>query len=117
MWRVYLVWSELQALQGKPWGRPLESFRERSTNYILEFDDSLQGVGFRLFLVGVTYCAGRLQNTMELAAVVCGLAKLIRLVKGNYGVSLRGGVGMDAQSRTGFHSSRAQGAAMVFVLV
>jgi hypothetical protein len=134
LWRSFLIASELRANGGFPRCRDIDSFRLRLPSYRLEFDGSLRGLGFRVFLIhngfetllysGAVLLAFDLcglamyQNAMELAAVVCGLASLAHRGVRRTAVRLRGDsmsvLEWTAASQTTFKSSIARGAAMLF---
>ena len=108
LWRAHLFWAEIQTVRGAPRGRSLESFDLRPPILVLEMDGSLTGLGCRLFTRDPHSGSERLlghmkatlvddlggdssyQNTMELLAVVWGLAGLGQLGYQNCGVRIRG---------------------------
>jgi hypothetical protein len=134
LWRSFLIASELRANKGYPRGRDIDSFQLRVPSFRLEFDGSLKGLGFRVFLIqndfetllysGAVLLAFDLrglamyQNAMELAAVVCGLASLAHRGVRRSAVCLRGDsmsvLEWTADSQTTFKSTIARSAAMLF---
>ena len=134
LWRSFLIASELQANRGKPRGRDIDSFRVRYPSFTLEFDGSLKGLGFRIFIIldgretllysGAVLLSfellglARYQNAMELAAVVCGLASLANRGVRRSAIRLRGDsmsvLEWTADSQTTFKSTIARSAAMLF---
>ena len=103
-------------MSGAHHGRPMETFRVRQPSVVLKMDGSLYGIGCRFFslfesgeerLLGhssaptVDDMAGRpeLQNTVELMAVVYGLAVLGRCGYRNCCIRIRGD-STTAQKRT-----------------
>ena len=106
LWRVLLLRTEMNVRLNSSTGRPLELFRLRPPSYVIEFDGSLTGVGFRIFALvddcEILYGAGALtaafdldddssyQNTMELAAVVSALVLLATSGVSGTAVRLRG---------------------------
>jgi len=136
LWRAYLVLSELEKARGQPRGRPIESFRQRETTWVVEFDGSLQGVGFRVFSLNSSGeeklmafggemlsfdLEGRseFQNAMELAALACGMCLAVGLGARGASVKLRGdSVTVLEWSQHGtFKSQRSVGAAMALVAI
>jgi ribonuclease HI len=137
LWRSFLIASELRANRGYPRGRDIDSFRLRFPSFVLEFDGSLKGLGFRIFslLNGVetliysgavilSFCLfgqAKYQNAMELAAVVCGLASLAQRGVRRAAVRLRGDsmsvLQWTSNSQTTFKSTIARNAAMVFTAI
>jgi hypothetical protein len=134
VWRAYLVAAELSPVAH---ARPLASFEERTTAWTVEFDGSLEGVGFRVFRVDgqgrETECArhavmrgGKLpasdyQNSMELTAAACGLMAAVMLGAKGHAVRFRGDSTVALQwvrgEAAGAKSARARGAAMVMKAV
>jgi hypothetical protein len=136
LWRTYLVMSEISRDKGYSRGRSMESFRLRTADWLVEFDGSLSGVGYRIFVLkdgsevlleaGLAMAEFDLggisgyQNSMEMAAAVIGMLALVELGYSGGGVKLRG----DSQTVLSwatkgetFKSDRSLGANMVFVTI
>ena len=126
-------------MRDAPRGRSLESFELRPPQLVVEMDGSLAGLGCRLFsrdpLSGSEYLLGHMRavlvedlkgdssyrNTMELMAVVWGLAGLGQLGFQNCGVRVRGDsetvLRWTCATRGSFGSTRARGCLIAFVAV
>ena len=124
-------------MRGAPRGRSLESFDLRPPILVLEMDGSLTGLGCRLFTRDPHSGSERLlghmkatlvddlggdssyQNTMELLAVVWGLAGLGQLGYQNCGVRIRGDsdtvLHWTSSTRGSFGSILARGSLIAFV--
>jgi len=136
LWKAYLVLSELEKARGQPRGRPIESFRQRDTTWVVEFDGSLVGIGFRVFSLNgngeeILMAFGgeilnfdlkgrsEFQNAMEMAALAGGLCVAVGLGARGGSVKLRGdSVTVLEWSQHGtFKSQRSVGAAMALVAI
>jgi hypothetical protein len=138
LWRARITAAELATSRGDPSGRPLDSFRLRPPEAVLEFDGCLSGVGLRVFgvrpvgevvlaAVGVraTYDLGadadgsQFQNAMELAAAACALLVTGALGLRGLTVHFRGDSVSALQwlacRNSSFKSARARGAAALVV--
>jgi len=129
MWRVMLC---LLHLDEATFGRPLDSFREREADVLVEFDASLSGVGVVLSdlrdnrLLG---CGGvsfpfhleesKWQNTAEFVAIIVAIISLVQLGFKGVGIKLKGdsmsALKWGAEER--FTSCLCFCAALVFVLL
>ena len=131
LWRVALI---LLQLDNNSFSRPLESFRILAPRRKLDYDGSLQGVGFLLFELTndepilKLYCSymfqmslpdPSFQNSSEFLALTLGLTALAWLGIRDQQVSLVGdSVSSLTWASTGkFWSSRAQRASVCFVEV
>ena len=95
LWRTFLMSSEIDRDRGLPLGRPLSAFGIAPPAGILEFDGSLDGLGWRLWCgsthewVTAAYFTpppnhlparnSSYQNTMELTALAFGLLHALSL--------------------------------------
>jgi ribonuclease HI len=118
-------------------GRSISSFVVRLVEWILEFDGSLTGCGYRIFkfvngieaYVAAGAVLGRddfkgdssYQNAMELTAFICALAALVKFGVRGVSVIARGDsiscLTWISGEKTDFVSARARGGTMVFVSI
>lgn len=133
LWRAYLIISESSRSQGMGFGRPIPSFRVAEASWVVEFDGSLTGIGFRVFEIveGVETLRGfggervefdlrqqsQYQNSMEMAAMVIGLLAGAYLGASGREVRLRGDsvTVLEWATHDTFKSKRSLGAAMLLV--
>ena len=100
VWKTFLIMSEHEHRRGSAVGRPLRVFLPGPPRFVIEFDGSLDGVGWRIFdmnnnvlLSGfrvveagfypkdyVRRFGSQYQNTMELVAAAMGLLHLATLL-------------------------------------
>ena len=135
LWRLFLLRTEMKVRLSSSSGRPLDLFRLKPPSYVIEFDGSLTGVGFRIFLLSddseVLFGAGALtasfdlhgdasyQNTMELSAVVSAMVLLASSGVSGTTVRLRGDsmsvLTWLSRSSPSIDSTIAKSATMAFV--
>jgi hypothetical protein len=127
--------AEIDLNKGVRRGRAMESFRERKADWVVEFDGSLKGVGYRVFVLkegkerlvvsggcNVPFNLNRrseYQNAMELTASVVGLMAMVRQGVRGVGVRMRGDSTTVLSWSKGhtFRSDRSLGATMVLVAI
>ena len=138
LWVAYLTWTAIKRAEGGVRGRSLEAFRIEPASIIVEFDGSLDGIGFRILrmneevviAVGARRLGGRIrgdnnenesqyQNCMEMAALTCGVVMAVSLGFARCTIHTRGDsvsiLSWVSSGRNDFKSTRARAAAMVFV--
>lgn len=133
LWRAYMLAAEADRDAGRSFGRPFHFFGELPPRGILEFDGSLDGIGWRLFdstsqsWIAVAFMVpppthlqardSSYQNTMELSALAMGLAHAVTLGWKHSAIHIRG----DSRSvlhwaaSTNFRSQLAVGAAALLM--
>ena len=135
LWRAYLLLSEFSKDNRARTGRPMYSFRVMEPSWVIEFDGSLIGVGYRVYkivqerevLIGFGSEVARFnldqrsefQNAMEMAAMVIAVIVAVHLGASGQGVRLRGDsvTVLEWASHESFKSKRSLGAAMLLVAV
>ena len=106
LWRAYLIASEIDRDRCLPLGRPLIAFGTRPPRCLVEFDGSLDGLGWRIYdTVSETWVTAAYmvtppghipardstyQNTMELTALSLGLFHAVLLGWGHSMIHIRG---------------------------
>ena len=134
LWVAFFIWSELRIMLGEARGRCLTTFHQNTPSFTIEFDGSLKGIGLRIFDAHqppTCLCAiaaqpnfdlagqSEYQNTMEFAAVTCGIVALIKMGVTMCTVRVRGDSSTILNWVTGqkstFKSSRARNVAIIFV--
>jgi len=135
LWQVYLIMSESDRDRCLPLGRPLIAFGTRPPRGLVEFDGSLDGLGWRLYDSSTeSWVASAFmripsahlpvrdptyQNTMELTALALALFHAIELGWSHSMLHIRG----DSRSALtwaktlNFKSTFAMGASALFVAV
>lgn len=95
LWQVFLLASEVDRGRALPMGRPMSAFLSGPSDILIEFDGSLDGIGWRIFnvLSGTWISAAYMvvpsthlprrdptyQNTMELTALSMALVHVFQL--------------------------------------
>ena len=138
LWVAYLTWTAIKREEGCTRGRSLDAFRIEPASIIIEFDGSLEGIGFRIIrmdgevvvAVGARRIGGRIQsdgdknesqyqNCMEMAALTCGVVMAVSIGFMNCTIHARGDsvsiLSWVSGGRNDFKSTRARAASMVFV--
>ena len=133
LWRVFLVMMELGSSFG--YRRPLESFRLRESEFLVEYDASLTGLGIVLYklknneeviwkVVSATFPYvleqdSSFQNTVEFIAIVLAMACLASLGVSNASVRLRGDnvSSLKWSVKERFKGCRCLNAAVVYIAI